>query len=300
MFCPKCGRKLPDGSKFCSGCGSPLMPMVGNQAQNPGVVGSPSPAYMHAVNAKKLRKSLIIGVAAVAAVVVVVLVVFLLTNVFGANKLVNGKYIFEHNNSYGLSYEIYEQDGKQKINIGYAQDPYGIEDVYYSGTFVEDGKNDQGIIWKLVPDEGDEDGTANTTIRFQFPEGYAEGNVNGRWYLERSTASDDGASETMLSIMEFDGGSLTVVTAFGEGALDGGLGVQDVIDNEVFEDEDIPEGKYYIQSAVDNTIEFMAYDTWFKVSNEGSGLYSIELISQDDEGELSYYDWMEVNIDSEE
>ena len=24
MFCPKCGRKLPDGAKFCSGCGKKL------------------------------------------------------------------------------------------------------------------------------------------------------------------------------------------------------------------------------------------------------------------------------------
>ncbi|WP_302152654.1 zinc ribbon domain-containing protein [uncultured Enorma sp.] len=304
MFCPKCGQELPDGSKFCPECGSPLTPKVGNQAQPAGSAASSSTAYAPVAGAKKSRKPLIIGGIAVMAVAAVVGVVLLVMNVFGGgSKLVNGKYIFERNNMYGLSYEVYEEDGEQKIDIGYAKDAYGISNVYYSGTFVEDGENDQGTIWKLVPDEDDESGSSNTTVRFQFPEGYAEGDVSGRWYLEQTTTYDDGTSETMFSIMEFFpieniNTPLVLVTAYGDGALDGGLEVQDVLDNEVSEREDIPEGKYYIMSSVDNYAGY--YDVWLQVTAEGNGSYSVMAYQQDEEYHLSEYDWMNITIDPEE
>ena len=40
MFCPNCGKELPDGSAFCLGCGSPLQQ---NQQQN---VNMPQNTYM--------------------------------------------------------------------------------------------------------------------------------------------------------------------------------------------------------------------------------------------------------------
>ena len=32
-FCPNCGAQLPDGSKFCGKCGSPIAPAPGRQPQ---------------------------------------------------------------------------------------------------------------------------------------------------------------------------------------------------------------------------------------------------------------------------
>ena len=305
MFCPKCGTKNEDTAKFCASCGAPLQST--QPAASNGDASSAQPEPSAATNLQNAtsfianhRTKLIAGAAVV--VFAIVAVVLLATNVFGGNKLVNGKYIFEGNNDYDMSYEIYEEDGKQKIDIGYAGHTVLFDTVYYSGTFVEDGRNDQGTIWKLVPDEDGEDSSTSVTIRFQFPEGYGEGEVEGRWYLERTTPNGDGTSLTMISIMEFDEGNLALMTAYGEGALDGGLGVQDVIDNEVSDREDIPEGKYYIYNKVDTTIEREDYDWWLKYEDEGDGKYSIESFGQDGEGHITYsnYPWMDVNIDPQE
>lgn len=314
VFCSKCGRELPDGSKFCPQCGSPLMPSMENRIQATEAASSPRISNASVVGAKKSRKPLIIGGIAIVAVAAVVGVIFLVMSVFGnGNELVNGKYIFANNDIvYGLSYEVYEEDGKQKIDIGYAKDAKEILNVIFSGTFVEDGENDQGIIWKLVPDEegdedldwkllieGDSEGEAeSSTIRFQFPEGYAEGDVNGRWYLEETAIYSDGTSETLFSILEFNGSSLAIVAAYGDGALDGGLGVQDVLDNDASEKEDILEGKYYIWTAYDG--ESMTSDAWLNVSDEGNGAYSVELISQDNEGTITdHIDFMDINLNPE-
>ena len=79
---------------------------------------------------------------------------------------------------------------------------------------------------------------------------------------------------------------------------DGGLGVQDVLDNEVSEREDIPEGKYYIMSSVDNYAGY--YDVWLQVTAEGNGSYSVMAYQQDEEYHLSEYDWMNITIAPEE
>lgn len=48
MFCEKCGNKLPDGAKFCGGCGAktePLQPAY-TAAEEPAPARSaPPPAY---------------------------------------------------------------------------------------------------------------------------------------------------------------------------------------------------------------------------------------------------------------
>ena len=236
-------------------------------------------------------------------VVAIVAVALLATNVFGGNKLVNGKYIFENMARFGTSYEIYNEGGTQKINIGFAEDLEGIDSVACSGTFVEDGENDQGIIWKLVPDEEYEDSLANITIRFQFPEGYAEGDVNGRWYFEQTTTHDDGTSETQFSIMEFDEDSLVAVNAYGESPLDDGIGAQDVIDNGLYdselpEDGDIPEGKYRFSAWIGGFNSY-ANGPQVKISDEGNGVYHAEKLNKNASG-FYYSDWMDVNLDPEE
>ena len=35
MFCPNCGKSLPDGAKFCSGCGTRLDSFYTDTAQTP-------------------------------------------------------------------------------------------------------------------------------------------------------------------------------------------------------------------------------------------------------------------------
>ncbi len=41
MFCPKCGKENPVGTKFCSACGSPIGPMAARGNANPSAGGEP-------------------------------------------------------------------------------------------------------------------------------------------------------------------------------------------------------------------------------------------------------------------
>ena len=81
MFCPKCGTKLPDGSKFCSACGEKLADVTSVIQEEPQVedvsasaapaspinIPKPDPAQLK----KKFASKKIIGIA-VAAVGVIV------------------------------------------------------------------------------------------------------------------------------------------------------------------------------------------------------------------------------------
>ncbi|MBR5338419.1 MAG: YARHG domain-containing protein [Lachnospiraceae bacterium] len=82
MFCTKCGKQVPDGSKFCTACGNP-MPGAGNQQSdgyqknNTGPAVQGMPAYGgHPQQQKKGGKGPIIAVIVVAALVIIGLIVF--------------------------------------------------------------------------------------------------------------------------------------------------------------------------------------------------------------------------------
>ena len=107
MFCPNCGGKLPDGSKFCSMCGEKLTDTTLEVAEVP-VEVDPSEPVVPAIPVaipkpdltqlkKKINSKMIIGIAV--AVVVVIVAIFGLKALFsGAGSdnayayLSNGKY----------------------------------------------------------------------------------------------------------------------------------------------------------------------------------------------------------------
>lgn len=94
MFCPKCGTKLPDGSRFCGGCGANLAtPAQQRQQQQPGAQQAYAPArYAKTAKLRKRggKKKVVIGVVAAVVVVAVALVaVFGFTGRWVAVKYTN-------------------------------------------------------------------------------------------------------------------------------------------------------------------------------------------------------------------
>ena len=111
MFCKSCGKEIPEGAKFCSGCGTPVEPAQGAPEDQKGTntVENAAPVYEHApesggsgaaavvaaagaavaggVGALKHRgKSglIVLGVAAVVVIAVIVLLVTVIkTLIFG-------------------------------------------------------------------------------------------------------------------------------------------------------------------------------------------------------------------------
>lgn len=90
MFCPQCGKQLPDGTKFCGGCGAPLNasnpsaapvnPMPVNPIPTAAPAAKENPADKIKDAAKKIpTKYLKIGAIALAAVVVLIVVISLLS-----------------------------------------------------------------------------------------------------------------------------------------------------------------------------------------------------------------------------
>lgn len=85
MFCPKCGKELKDGSKFCTGCGAAVSSAptpVSAPAPTPTPAPAPAPAPAAPVAARKKMGggmiALIVAVAVLAVAAVVLAVVLLL------------------------------------------------------------------------------------------------------------------------------------------------------------------------------------------------------------------------------
>ena len=216
MFCPKCGQELPDGSKFCPGCGSPLTPKVESQTKATQAAVAPSAVNASIAGAKKSRKPLIIGGIAVVAVAAIVVAVLFATGVLGRNgRLPNGSFTFD-DNAFGFSYHIEQQGDDQVIELCSYDDTILTYPVMFTGTLEEDGSNELGKIWK-VADLVDADGQPDTAVvRLQFPEGASSGELEGRWYRE---IEHDGV--TIYSLREFDAdGSVHWVLGTGTGVLD--------------------------------------------------------------------------------
>lgn len=135
MFCPKCGAQIPNGAKFCGGCGYNFQKTQPEQKQ-----ALTQPAE------KKKKTGLIIGIAAgaVALIAIVAVVLILTLNGSGSNSDVasitfDGTTIsagdtFSKLN--GGKYKIFSEDG-ETID-GYAND--FITDDYrnYFTEFVDD------------------------------------------------------------------------------------------------------------------------------------------------------------------
>lgn len=212
MFCPKCGRELPDGSTFCPWCGAASTGAAnGSQpkAADPAPIRTPAPAAPSApasdyaaapapsaVSAsptpKRSKKPLILGGIAVAAVAVIAAVVVFATGALGggsAAKFPNGYFSMEGVIPFG--FRVSGEEGEQTIEF---LSPYsGSEDeVLGSGTLVPDGSNSYGTIWcienfEYAPEYSSSSGVES--IRLQFPESIAEGDPTGTWYLEISESN---------------------------------------------------------------------------------------------------------------
>ncbi len=244
MFCSKCGRELPEGSRFCPGCGAEVAgaskpeqpeaepvaaastPSAGPVPELAGTGAAPNPASATAQPApKRSRKPLVIGGVAVVAVAAIVVAVLFATGVLGRDgRLPNGFFTFQ-DNAFGFNYRIEQEGGDQVIELLTYDETSGSYPTMFTGTLEEDGSNELGKIWKvanLVDADGQPD---STVVRLQFPEGASSGELEGRWYVE---VERDG--ETVFALREFDtDGSVHWVLGTGTGVIDDAMDYDEIM-----------------------------------------------------------------------
>ena len=105
MFCPNCGKQLPDGSRFCGFCGKSV-----NAAAQPDPSGAkvnterqapPGAAPGKAAEKKKFPLKIVI-IAAAAVVVIVIAAVILIPLLLGKSKSADNAYVYLSDGSYEL------------------------------------------------------------------------------------------------------------------------------------------------------------------------------------------------------
>lgn len=249
MFCSKCGRELPEGSRFCPGCGAEVArapkpeqpaaapaPSAGRVSDPADTATAPSPASATAQPApKRSRKPLIIGGIAVIVVAAIAVIALLASGVIGGKEgLPNGNFYFSEDDrfGFGFSFEIKQEGDVQTIDIGrWTLDEgtigQGLFTPLFSGTIEEDGENELGTIWKVVDIVDGRSGQPvdGVSWRIQFPEGAASGELEGRWYVELSLNG-----ESMFELFEFDDdGSANIVSGYGADALDDAMSYDEIL-----------------------------------------------------------------------
>lgn len=139
MFCPNCGKEIPDESKFCGSCGADLSDVtsepVTSEKQTPvdatatPVANNSSPEFVQF--RKKPDKKKLIGIVAVVAVVIVAL--FALKSVFSGGSS-NNAYVYLSNGKYELLTNIEKNE--------YIEIASGKNDTVRSSllSFSPDGK----------------------------------------------------------------------------------------------------------------------------------------------------------------
>ena len=185
MFCPTCGRELPEGSRFCPGCGegqsgtrrrAPSRRRPVGRGGRSSSASLPlrwwrlppwSPSSPRACSAGEGQSCRTAGMSCTA---------LFPTPLWSA-----------------------EGDGGQTIAFVYPND--ANDTVMFSGRLAEDGSNGLGPIWR-VEDVTFPSGDAWNveSVRIQFPEGAAEGDPTGRWYVELT--SQDGIAYVVAQIDE--------------------------------------------------------------------------------------------------
>lgn len=142
MYCRNCGKNIPDGSKFCEGCGAPVAQAAPQQPQYQPQYQA-QPQYQKPVTKKKFPV-LPIVIAAVAVVV--------LAAVIAVIALVGGKApmseLFAYGGWYYGSFELY--DGTYVIRSASTDETDRIEEIWDSISELEvreKKKGDVDAIW---------------------------------------------------------------------------------------------------------------------------------------------------------
>ena len=174
MFCPKCGRKLPDGSKFCSACGEKLADATLGvreelKAEDTSVstvpatpINIPKPDFVQLK--KKVGNKIIIAIA-VAVIVVIVAILGLKTLFSGSGGdnayayLSNGRYELITNLNKDQSIEIASSKSDSTMANLLAFSPDGKYIYYYTkyDSYSETGSLCRAEYGKLKEDSSKND-----------------------------------------------------------------------------------------------------------------------------------------------
>ena len=176
MFCPKCGAQNPDGAKFCSGCGGPLLASSASSAS----AASPSAASPVAAKPKRLKRPIVVGMAAIAIAAIVTFAV-----IFAPSASVPVKTIH-----FGYGYST--SDGSYDYSNGFCFSTDGdsfalaLGDRTVTGKVASSYETDDLTVWEVSPDDegGDSEsgGSADgVRVALYAPKGASVGNPIGDW-----------------------------------------------------------------------------------------------------------------------
>lgn len=245
MFCPKCGKQLPENAKFCGSCGFSLEAMQTSGITANVSAPAPAPATQQVPNASgslATKRGLVVaGSFALIAVIAIAAVFFVLPRVldggassqeeaasqasldavygFGTGVGGDGAEYFYSTNAGGIC----RSAGADNVEVIY---PVDNEEDYISCLTFEDGrvyfvKNSYAstygspTVYSIAANGGDE----KSLYRYDLPEGIY-GNIsqirfiNGRMYL--------------LCTITSDGGSFSIVSLDKEGNNEQELGTVDM------------------------------------------------------------------------
>ena len=136
MFCPKCGKEVENGAKFCNWCGNPLPLSDDGSAQNYNTQNMYSEAQAAAKPAPN-KKGLLIGICCAAAAVVIILIVVLGGAIGGRGGLI-GKWRLNYDSVIDVASE-YLGGLENFIDTDYIKDMVDIEMTFEeNGTLVMD------------------------------------------------------------------------------------------------------------------------------------------------------------------
>ena len=136
MFCPKCGKEVENGAKFCNWCGNPLPLSDDGSAQNYNNQNTYSEAQAAAKPAPN-KKGLLIGICCAAAAVVIILIVVLGGAIGGRGGLI-GKWRLNYDSVIDVASE-YLGGLENFIDTDYIKDMVDIEMTFEeNGTLVMD------------------------------------------------------------------------------------------------------------------------------------------------------------------
>ena len=136
MFCPKCGKEVENGAKFCNWCGNPLPLSDDGSAQNYNTQNMYSEAQAAAKPAPN-KKGLLIGICCAAAAVVIILIVVFGGAIGGRGGLI-GKWRLNYDSVIDVASE-YLGGLENFIDTDYIKDMVDIEMTFEeNGTLVMD------------------------------------------------------------------------------------------------------------------------------------------------------------------